>query len=598
MSPRLRYICDYLSSRGWQPEVYTELGDPIDFAHAYPIHEVTFYRKGRLHEIDWAIKALWTQLTNWKERYFTKQVEHQITGNTYDAVFCTTFSTFPLRTAMTLAEERRIPLFVDIRDLDEQVPDAQYQKHRQWWARPFRQWYKRVNIQRRNHVLRVADRITTISPWHVDFIRQLNPRVHLVYNGYAPETFYPKDVQTQEFLISYIGRIYEFQSLDLIEQAIAEIGNPEIRLNLHTPQHNPLPNHAVTEAIHKSSIMLVLTNPEAKGMMTTKFYEAVGCHKPVLCTPSDKGLLADTIREMHAGLASSDIEEIKAFILEQYATWKQQGYTHQAVINAERFSRRTQTALMEQIMLDELSDTPLVSVIIPVYNVEEYLDECLQSLLAQTYPHWEAILVDDGSTDRSGRIADTYPLIDSRIRVLHQANQGQSAARNRAMELATGTYTVFVDADDRIASDYLEQHLRAIRGCDYVQSGYQRISHDGQTTGTPAVPEGLYQRTVSWARMYRTDYLKQHNLHFEEGYIYEDILWSVDLWGTQPRSHKIDYIGYEWRLNPTSTTSQQRDTRPVFRLLRQRLHGAATRQKLIILYTMVRLWAHFILHKQ
>ena len=101
-----------------------------------------------------------------------------------------------------------------------------------------------------------------------------------------------------------------------------------------------------------------------------------------------------------------------------------------------------------------------ISIIIPVFNVERYLDACLDSLLAQTFSDWEAILVDDGSTDASGRICDEYAEKDARFRVLHQKNRGVSAARNAGMDIAEGAYWMFVDGDDTIDPPFLEIAFR------------------------------------------------------------------------------------------------------------------------------------------
>ncbi len=346
--PRLRYLCDYLAQHGYEPVVYTEQFQPHDFPHTYPIYEKPIYYR---HAWQWLLYAVWSLLTDWRNRQFSRWLRCQVRDNTpsFDLVFCTTFSTFPLRAALDIARTYHTPLFVDIRDLDEQVPDSQSQAHRQWWARPFRYIYRTVNNHRRNRVLRHADCITTVSPWHVDFLRRFNRNVHLVYNGYAPALFYPQNLPAAEFLVTYIGRIYEFQSTSLIEQAIRELALPDLRLHLHTPDHNPIPTSEVGNEIRRSSILLVLTNPSAHGMMTTKFFEALGCEKPILCTPSDESLLAQTIRETNAGIATSDIEEIKAFILDKYHEWQQNGYTRQAVVNKERFSRQHQAEQFEQL---------------------------------------------------------------------------------------------------------------------------------------------------------------------------------------------------------------------------------------------------------
>ena len=350
-APRLRYLCDYLVRQGHQIVVYTEQFQSYDFPHAYPIIEKPLAYHNTWQ---WAWQSLWSLLTDWRNRRFSQWVKEQVKEHQFDLVFCTTFSTFPLRAAYEVAREKHIPLITDIRDLDEQVPGAQYQHHRQWWARPFSHWYKWTNIRRRNRVLRAADAVTTISPWHVAFIRSYNSQTHLIYNGYNPAQFYAEDTPTDVFRISYIGRLYEFQSTALVEQAVRELNLPHVELNIHTPDCRPIPLSAVGDELRRSSIALVLTNPDAKGMMTTKFFEALGCEKPVLCTPSDNGLLAQTIRETNAGLASSDIHEIKAFILDKYHEWQQNGFTRQAVIYKEPFSRERQAQQFEQLFFETL----------------------------------------------------------------------------------------------------------------------------------------------------------------------------------------------------------------------------------------------------
>ena len=347
-APRLRYLCDHLVAHGWSVEVFTEKHAEIPFTHTYPIHEIPFYR----NRADWALKAAWSLLTNWKDRFFTRCVRRAIRDKEFDAVFCTTFSTFPLGTALSISKERHLPLHLDLRDLEEQVPGAQYQEHRSWWTLPLRNLYKRINIRRRNRAIRAADCITTISPWHADFLRQLNTNVHLIYNGFDPKKFYPEDIRTDVFRVSYIGRIYEFQKLTPVEEAIRRIGKKDVVLNLHTPDHEPLPIDSVPDEIRRSSIMVVLTSTTAKGMMTTKFFEALGCEKPVLCVPDDHGALSETIRATNAGITADCVEEIETFILQQYAIWKAQGFTRQPVNPAAKaaFSRVEEAKQMEELL--------------------------------------------------------------------------------------------------------------------------------------------------------------------------------------------------------------------------------------------------------
>lgn len=105
----------------------------------------------------------------------------------------------------------------------------------------------------------------------------------------------------------------------------------------------------------------------------------------------------------------------------------------------------------------------LISVIVPVYKVEAFLPRCVDSILAQTYPHLEIILVDDGSPDRCGAICDTYAARDARVRVVHKKNGGLSSARNAGLSVAVGTYVGFVDSDDYLAPQMYEKLLEALQ---------------------------------------------------------------------------------------------------------------------------------------
>ena len=138
----------------------------------------------------------------------------------------------------------------------------------------------------------------------------------------------------------------------------------------------------------------------------------------------------------------------------------------------------------------------MISVIIPVYNVEKFLRRCLDSVKSQTFSDFEAILIDDGSIDGSGRICDEYAGSDERFRVVHQANQGVSSARNLGLDLAQGEYIYFADSDDELLPETLERLFAAIRQGDYdvAASGYS-IVRDGVETGmcfTAGAPPKVY----------------------------------------------------------------------------------------------------------
>ena len=321
--------------------------------------------------IDWFVKTVWTLLTDWHNRVFAQKIinhKSEIINHKYDLILCTAFSDFPLGAAARIADAWNVPLLCDIRDLDEQVDNSRYQYHHQSkWLMPFRHIYRAIHIRRRNRVLRVANAITTISPWHADFINKIinhkskiinhKSPVTVIYNGYDSAQFYPQDTRTDTFRITYIGSLFPWQqpALRKVQQAIDEINQiinhqSPITLSVHTPQRDPVAHDRLGDAIRRSGIMLVLTSTDTHGMLTTKFYEALGCEKPVLCVPSDKGSLAELIAYTNAGIATDDIERIKTFIMEKYRQWQQNGFTRQPTTHRDAFSREAQCEQMEKII--------------------------------------------------------------------------------------------------------------------------------------------------------------------------------------------------------------------------------------------------------
>ena len=126
------------------------------------------------------------------------------------------------------------------------------------------------------------------------------------------------------------------------------------------------------------------------------------------------------------------------------------------------------------------TQSPKISIIVPVYKVEQYLPKCIDSILAQTFQNWELLLIDDGSPDNSGNICDEYAHKDSRIRVFHKKNGGVSSARNLGLDYAEGDYVMFVDSDDWISNDCLQVCLDEIKKdkLDALQFGFISVTDD------------------------------------------------------------------------------------------------------------------------
>lgn len=190
---------------------------------------------------------------------------------------------------------------------------------------------------------------------------------------------------------------------------------------------------------------------------------------------------------------------------------------------------------------------PLISVIVPVYNVEQYLPSCLDSILGSTYTNWECLLVDDGSTDRSGIICDRYAASDARFRVFHKENGGVSSARNKALENMNGEWLMFLDSDDEMTASAMQNLLTAAMnsGSDmsmgnYVSVQSKRDDIHSNTYPTPRTmsfedvltlffvyPRGRFQGYLT-NRIMKASVVRDNHLRFREDIYYkEDGLFLV-----------------------------------------------------------------------
>lgn len=221
----------------------------------------------------------------------------------------------------------------------------------------------------------------------------------------------------------------------------------------------------------------------------------------------------------------------------------------------------------------------MVSVIIPVYNVKNYLERCVQSVLRQTFKDMEIILVDDGSTDGSGELADQLAVTDSRIRTIHQKNQGVSVARNLGIQNARGEYVVFMDSDDEwLLQDGMETLLKKSEcGCDLIVfkrvdiwKVHKEISVDYDLETISSLPDmsavfaylvknQLFQFSACFL-MTRRQVLTDNKIFFPVGIVDEDISWNLHLWQCvhSVSFHNLPFYGYHHRANSVTTTASIR----------------------------------------
>ena len=181
-----------------------------------------------------------------------------------------------------------------------------------------------------------------------------------------------------------------------------------------------------------------------------------------------------------------------------------------------------------------------ISIIIPVYNVENFLEECIESVLNQTFLNFEAILVDDGSTDSSGEICDAYAKKDFRVKVIHKENGGLSSARNAGINIAQGEYFAFLDSDDVLHSDYLSvlygltlKHSADLVACDFIKGEQCFWETQNEKIDIRIGDEILLNMnindvvvTVAWNKLYHNKFFREFGISFPEGKIYEDMSFT------------------------------------------------------------------------
>lgn len=225
----------------------------------------------------------------------------------------------------------------------------------------------------------------------------------------------------------------------------------------------------------------------------------------------------------------------------------------------------------------------LITIIVPVYNVEKYLKECIDSLINQTYQNLEIILIDDGSKDKSGKICDKYTDLDNRIKVIHKQNEGLGYARNTGLKYAKGKYVTFIDSDDKADEDLIEKLQKGIHdtNSDTCIGGFKRITEHGIITYKEKYEEAIFDgsdvynelfarmlgsapnkhdaiRMSVWNVLYSMDIIKEYKIEFpsERVFISEDIIWDSEYYKYSNRTVVIDSIAYNYRITPGSLTKK------------------------------------------
>lgn len=217
---------------------------------------------------------------------------------------------------------------------------------------------------------------------------------------------------------------------------------------------------------------------------------------------------------------------------------------------------------------------PKFSIVVPIYKVEKYLRQCIESILCQLYKNFELILVDDGSPDKCGEICDEYAKKDERVKVIHKKNGGLADARNFGINKSTGDYIIFVDGDDFwIKNDFLQQIDQKTKNnnIDMVIWRYTPLYDSSNTLGEPLsefdlskIDKGSFEEvfdylirssyftTSAWTKAIKRDLIIKNNIFFEKGLLREDIDWGINLILHINSLEAINYPMYAYRVRTDS----------------------------------------------
>lgn len=218
-----------------------------------------------------------------------------------------------------------------------------------------------------------------------------------------------------------------------------------------------------------------------------------------------------------------------------------------------------------------------VSVIVPMYNVEQYLGRCLDSLLDQTYKDYEIICVNDCSPDNSAEIAQQYAMRhpDKILYLENENNLGLGLTREHALRHASGDYILFVDSDDYVKNDYIERYISALDGdsADIVVGGYIR-DVSGKLT-EHKMSDSIWSSTtyaIACAKLFKRSFIQENNLGFTNVKCGEDIYFSLSAFYHQARVTVIDYAGYYYYFNVNSITGSMNPDKNHERIMIELFH--------------------------
>jgi glycosyltransferase involved in cell wall biosynthesis len=386
-NPRMGYLVKNLPEFGWDADIIT-INTLKENNFKFLVGENKITRvdlkysdtPNRLIEKIWRTLNLKRHFINNKKPFINK-INLNFNKDEYSVILVSvSWDLFVLDAGLTISKLWGIPLLADIRDIIEQKPSQLFSggSLKSRIDNLFTVSFNKMKLHMRNKILKHANTVTTISPYHVEKLSVYNQNVNLIYNGFDPDLFKPGNIEkTATFFIVYTGIVLNENEQDpsLLFEAVSQlekdkiIDNSRFKIQFYTPENfrsavisnsrfhdvekyieffDYIDYLKVPELLKRCSIALVLTNTAdsngPKGIVTTKFFDYLGAERPVLCVRSDEYILESIINRANIGISARTAGEVYNFILEKWNEWKEKSYTT-ANINQEykqQFTRKAQ----------------------------------------------------------------------------------------------------------------------------------------------------------------------------------------------------------------------------------------------------------------
>ena len=390
-APRMGYLSKYLKDTGWDayaismphPVSKTGFESLAHFIESEEIKETRWFGNHKINRLAIELYGLTRlrRLWSYNDELMYRTAKEILKKRQFDAVLCSTASFFPLLCASRIAEEYGLPLLTDLRDIYEQ--NDNFLTHRNLST-----FLRKMQIKRRNRILKKSAAVSTVSPWHRNLLSEINPDTRLIYNGFDPDLFrYTQPEKTEKFTITYTGTVpaYEHDSTrspELLFKAIAELyrsghfAEDSVRVRFYTNSpsrefvnayvekyglgdiadiHGWVDSEKIPQILSESNILLILSSELlTHGILTTKVFEYMAANREILCIPNSGGDLQELINRANAGCCTDSYPELRNYLKFKYDEWKKTGIvkSHSDPDFVSAFSRERQAIQFAGILYE------------------------------------------------------------------------------------------------------------------------------------------------------------------------------------------------------------------------------------------------------